>query len=99
MFSLLGRMAGVPHFGIADACRSLRKAASARRSSDSHLRNRNMATETGIPQSPAAAARPRDGITKLYRKIGISAVAAALEAAKPSQNRKDHPADAMREAA
>lgn len=61
--------------------------------------DRNMATGPAIPQSPAAAARPRDGITKLYRKIGISAVAAAIEAAKPSQIHKDHPADAMREAA
>ncbi|HET6377972.1 MAG TPA: hypothetical protein VFG05_06645 [Methylocella sp.] len=57
-----------------------------------------MATVTGIPHSPAAA-KPGDGITKLYRKIGISAVAAAIEAAKPSQIRKGHLADAMREAA
>jgi hypothetical protein len=45
----------------------------------------------------AAANRPRDLISKLYREIGISAVAAALEATarkpqKPNQSRKDIPA-------
>jgi hypothetical protein len=56
-----------------------------------------MVTEQDAPQSTAAANRPRDLISKLYREIGISAVAAALEASarkpqKPSQSRKDIPA-------
>jgi len=51
-----------------------------------------MVTEQSIPQAAAATGRSRDLLSKLYRKIGISAVAAALEATKPIQNRKDLPA-------
>jgi len=51
-----------------------------------------MVTEQTIPQPAAATGRLRDLLSKLYRKIGISAVAAALEATKPIQNRKDLPA-------
>ncbi len=48
-------------------------------------------------QSVAAEGRPRDLLSKLYREIGISAVAGALEAStrkpqKPSQSPKDIPA-------
>jgi len=57
-----------------------------------------MTTEQRVLE-PAAAAEngPRDLIAKLYREIGISAVAAALEAVarkpqKPSNGRKDIPA-------
>ena len=50
-----------------------------------------MVTEQSIPQPAAATGRSRDLLSKLYRKIGISAVAAALEATKPIQNRKDLP--------
>lgn len=44
----------------------------------------------------SAANRPRDLISRLYREIGISAVAAALEAGaakpkKPAPARKDYP--------
>jgi hypothetical protein len=57
----------------------------------------DMTTEHDAPQSTAAANRPRDLISKLYREIGISAVAAALEASarkpqKPSQSHRDVPA-------
>jgi hypothetical protein len=38
-----------------------------------------MATDQNIPQE-AAANRPRDLLLRLYREIGISAVAAALDA-------------------
>ncbi len=47
-----------------------------------------MVTEKDTPQ-PAVAGQSRDLHTKLYRKIGISAVIAALEATRPMQNRKD----------
>ena len=48
-------------------------------------------------QKSAAQNGPRDLISRLYREIGISAVAAALEATsrkqqKPLPNRKDIPA-------
>lgn len=48
-----------------------------------------MATGQTIPQ-PAVGRDPSDDRqAKLFRKIGISAVAAALEAGKPASNRKD----------
>ena len=50
-----------------------------------------MVTDQSIPQTAAATDRSRDLHTKLYRKIGISAVVAALEAAKPMRNRRDFP--------
>ena len=57
----------------------------------------DMTKEQNALQSVAAAGRPRDLLSQLYREIGISAVAGALEASarkpqKPSQNRKDIPA-------
>jgi hypothetical protein len=58
--------------------------------------DRTMATEHNIPQS-AATSRPLDLQAKLYRKIGISALVAALEATKSVQNRKD--SSALRNAA
>ena len=56
-----------------------------------------MTKERNMPQPIAAASRPRDLLSRLYREIGISAVAGALAASarkpqKPSQNRKDIPA-------
>jgi len=48
-----------------------------------------MLTEQSILQP--AAPTGRDLLSKHYRKIGISAVVAALEATKPMQNRKDLP--------
>jgi hypothetical protein len=48
-----------------------------------------MVTEQSIPQTAAATGQSRDLQSKLYRKIGISAVVAALEATKPMRNRKD----------
>jgi hypothetical protein len=48
-----------------------------------------MVTEQSIPQTAAATGRSRDLQSKLYRKIGISAVVAALEATKPMRNHKD----------
>jgi hypothetical protein len=53
-----------------------------------------MTKEQNAMQSVAAAGRPRDLLSKLYREIGISAVAGALEASarkpqKPNQSRKD----------
>ena len=48
-----------------------------------------MVTERSIPQTAAATDRSRDLHSKLYRKIGISAVVAALEATNPMRNRKD----------
>lgn len=56
-----------------------------------------MVTEQNISQPTAATGRSLDLLSKLYREIGISAVAAALEATahkpqKPVQNRKDLPA-------
>jgi hypothetical protein len=55
-----------------------------------------MSTEQDTKQ-PAAASGPRDLLSRLYREIGISAVAAALEASarkpqKAAQKRKDIPA-------
>jgi hypothetical protein len=57
----------------------------------------DMMKEQNVPQPIAAAGRPRDLLSRLYREIGISAVAGALAASarkpqKPSQNRKDIPA-------
>jgi hypothetical protein len=56
-----------------------------------------MVTEQNISQPTASTGRSLDLLSKLYREIGISAVAAALEATahrpqKPVQNRKDLPA-------
>ncbi|MGH6836917.1 MAG: hypothetical protein ACREC9_15585 [Methylocella sp.] len=56
-----------------------------------------MCTDQNNPQQAAASDRPADLLSRLYREIGISAVAAALEATarkpqKPPQNRKDIPA-------
>ncbi len=56
-----------------------------------------MSTNQNIPQKAAAANRPGDLLSRLYREIGISAVAAALEATarkpqKPAPSRKDIPA-------
>ncbi|MCI0598131.1 MAG: hypothetical protein L0Y50_04325 [Beijerinckiaceae bacterium] len=56
-----------------------------------------MKTDQNMPQAAATSNRPRDLISKLYREIGISAVAAALEATsrksqKPPQSRRDIPA-------
>ncbi|MGQ0445450.1 MAG: hypothetical protein ACT4O2_10080 [Beijerinckiaceae bacterium] len=39
-----------------------------------------MSTDQNIPQKAAALNRPADLLARLYREIGISAVAAALEA-------------------
>jgi hypothetical protein len=57
----------------------------------------DMTKEQIRPQSVTVAGPPRDLLSKLYREIGIAAVAGALEASarkaqKPSQNRKDIPA-------
>ena len=56
-----------------------------------------MSTDQNIPQKAAASTRPGDLLSRLYREIGISAVAAALEATtrkpqQPPQRRKDIPA-------
>jgi hypothetical protein len=56
-----------------------------------------MNTDQSVPQKTAASNGPRDLISRLYREIGISAVAAALEATarkpqKPPQSRMDIPA-------
>jgi hypothetical protein len=56
-----------------------------------------MSTEQNIAQKPAASNRPADLLSRLYREIGISAVAAALEATarkpqKPAPRREDIPA-------
>jgi hypothetical protein len=57
-----------------------------------------MTTEQRVQElANAAENRPRDLIAKLYREIGISAVAAALEAGarkpqKPGPSRSDIPA-------
>jgi hypothetical protein len=53
-----------------------------------------MSTDQNIPQKAAALNRPADLLSRLYREIGISAVAAALEATarrppKPPQSGKD----------
>ncbi|MGH6813651.1 MAG: hypothetical protein ACREDM_15355 [Methylocella sp.] len=56
-----------------------------------------MNTDQNIPQKAAASIRPPDLLSRLYREIGISAVAAALEATMrkpqiPPQSREDIPA-------
>ena len=56
-----------------------------------------MSTNQNTPQKAAASNQATDLIAKLYREIGISAVAAALEATarkpqKPAPSRKDIPA-------
>jgi hypothetical protein len=56
-----------------------------------------MTLKQSAPQNSAAPAGARDLISRLYREIGISAVAAALEATarkpqKPTTARKDIPA-------
>ena len=56
-----------------------------------------MASEQNASQSHHAPNGPRDLISRLYREIGISAVAAALEASshapeKPVTDRKEIPA-------
>jgi hypothetical protein len=54
-----------------------------------------MNTEQNVPQKATATNRPVDLLSRLYREIGISAVAAALEACKPQKSaprRKDIPA-------
>jgi hypothetical protein len=51
--------------------------------------DRTMATDQSIPKTAAVTGRSRDLYSKLYRKIGISALVAALEATKPMRNHKD----------
>lgn len=56
-----------------------------------------MTPDRKIAEKSTAANGPRDLISRLYREIGISAVAAALEAVsrkpqKPAPSRKDIPA-------
>ena len=56
-----------------------------------------MSTDQNIPQKAAVFNPPPDLLSRLYREIGISAVAAALEATarkpqKPAPSRKDMPA-------
>jgi hypothetical protein len=56
-----------------------------------------MSTDQNIPQKAAASNQPPDLLSRLYREIGISAIAAALEATarkpqKPAPSRKDIPA-------
>ncbi len=56
-----------------------------------------MSTDQNIPQNAAASNQPPDLLSRLYREIGISAVAAALEATarkpqKSAPSRKDIPA-------
>lgn len=56
-----------------------------------------MTADQKIAEKSATPNGARDLISRLYREIGISAVAAALEATarkpqKPSPNRKDIPA-------
>jgi len=56
-----------------------------------------MTPDQNVAQKSAAPNGPRDLISRLYREIGISAVAAALEAIarkpqKPLPSRKDLPA-------
>ena len=53
-----------------------------------------MNTDQNVSQKTAASNRPLDLISRLYREIGISAVAAALEATaqkpqKPPRSRND----------
>ncbi|MBO0733054.1 MAG: hypothetical protein J2P49_01780 [Methylocapsa sp.] len=50
------------------------------------------------PDNPQSRARGPRAPVSYYRKIGISAVAAALEALKPAQKRKD-PAAILRDEA
>jgi len=54
-----------------------------------------MTPDQNVAQKSAAPNGPRDLISRLYREIGISAVAAVLEATtrkpqKPLPSRKDH---------
>jgi hypothetical protein len=51
-----------------------------------------MSTDQNIPQKAAAPNRPADLLSRLYREIGISAVAAALEvtARKPQKSAPSH---------
>ena len=56
-----------------------------------------MSTDQNIPQKVPATNRPVDLLSRLYREIGISAVAAALEATarkpqKSAPSRNDIPA-------
>jgi hypothetical protein len=56
-----------------------------------------MSTDQNIPQKAAVSNQPSDLLSRLYREIGISAVAAALEATahkpqKPAPSRKGIPA-------
>jgi hypothetical protein len=56
-----------------------------------------MSTDHNIPQKAAASSPTPDLLSRLYREIGISAVAAALEATarkpqKSAPSRKDIPA-------
>jgi hypothetical protein len=56
-----------------------------------------MSTDQNIPQRAATSNRPPDLLSRLYREIGISAVAAALEATarkpqKSAPSRDDVPA-------
>ena len=56
-----------------------------------------MSTDQNFPQKAAASNRPADLLSRLYREIGISAVAAALEATarkpqKSAPSRNDIPA-------
>ncbi|MDQ6701600.1 MAG: hypothetical protein M3Z96_00035 [Pseudomonadota bacterium] len=56
-----------------------------------------MNTDQNVLQKTAASNQPRDLISSLYREIGISAVAAALEVTarkpqKPAPSCKDIPA-------
>ena len=53
------------------------------------IRDGTMAIEQSVLRSAASVGRSRDFHVKLYRKIGISAVVAALEATKPMQKGKD----------
>jgi hypothetical protein len=55
-----------------------------------------MRTDQNVPQKAEAPNRPRDMLSRLYREIGIPAVAAALEAPaskplNPPQSREDIP--------
>jgi|HubBroStandDraft_6_1064221.scaffolds.fasta_scaffold2645548_1 hypothetical protein len=53
-----------------------------------------MSTDQNIPEKAASSSQPSDLLSRLYREIGISAVAAALEATarkpqKSAPSRKD----------
>jgi hypothetical protein len=51
-----------------------------------------MKTDQNIPQKAAASNQPADLLSNLYREIGISAVAAAIEATarKPQKSVPSH---------